>query len=62
MNDLNDINTAIASLNVNDLRRVIIYGDESFNKETKDTKCIYQIYKRYKAFWKISLLMYTYHH
>ena len=33
-NDLNNINTAIASLNSNDLRRVILYGDESFNKET----------------------------
>ena len=34
MNDLNNINTAIASLNPNDLLRVILYGDESFNKET----------------------------
>ena len=34
MNNLNDINTAIASLNSNDLRRVILYSDESFNKET----------------------------
>ena len=34
MNDLNNINTAIASLNSNDLLRVILYGDESFNKET----------------------------
>ena len=34
MNDLNNINTAIASLNTNDLLRVILYGDESFNKET----------------------------
>ena len=50
MNDLNNINTAIAFLNLNDLLRVIIYGDESFNKETEDTNCIYQIYKRYKAF------------
>ena len=51
MNDLNNINTAIASLNSNDLHRVILYGDESFNKETickiltastkfiKDTNC-----------------------
>ena len=51
MNDLNNINTAIASLNPNHLLRVILYGDESFNKETnckiltasikfiKDTKC-----------------------
>ena len=51
MNDLNNINTAIASLNTNDLLRVILYGDESFNKETnckiltasikfiKDTQC-----------------------
>ena len=50
MNDLNDINTAIASLNSNDLR-VILYRDGSFNKETnckiltasikfiKDTQC-----------------------
>ena len=34
MNDLNNINTTIASLNSNDLLRVILYGDESFNKET----------------------------
>ena len=34
LNDLNNINTAIASLNSNDLLRVILYGDESFNKET----------------------------
>ena len=33
MNDLNNISTAIASINSNDLLRVI-YGDESFNKET----------------------------
>ena len=51
MNDLNNINTVIASLNPNDLLRVILYGDESFNKETnsktltasikfiKDIKC-----------------------
>ena len=50
MNDLNNINTAIASLNSDDLR-VILYRDESFNKETnckiltasikfiKDTQC-----------------------
>ena len=34
MNDLNNINTAIVSSNSNDLLRVILYGDESFNKET----------------------------
>ena len=34
MNDLNNINTAIASLNSNDLLRVILYGDQRFNKET----------------------------
>ena len=34
MNDLNNINTAIASLNPNDLLGVILYGDKSFNKET----------------------------
>ena len=34
MNDLNNIDTAIASLNSNDLLRVILYGDESINKET----------------------------
>ena len=34
MHDLNNINTAIASLNPNHLLRVILYGDESFNKET----------------------------
>ena len=34
MDDLNNINTAIASLNSNDFLRVILYGDNSFNKET----------------------------
>ena len=34
MNDLNNINTAIASLNPNNLLRVIIYGDKIFNRET----------------------------
>ena len=34
MNDLNNINTAIASLNPNDLLRVILYGGKSFTKET----------------------------
>ena len=34
MNDLNNINTAITSLNSNDPLRLILYGDESFNKET----------------------------
>ena len=34
MNDLNNINTAIASLNPNDLLRVILHGDKSFKKET----------------------------
>ena len=34
MNNLNNINTAIASLNSNDLLRVILYGDQRFNKET----------------------------
>ena len=34
MNDLNNINTAIASLNPIDPLRVILYGDKSFNKET----------------------------
>ena len=33
MNDLNNINTAIASLNFNDLLRVISYDDESFNNK-----------------------------
>ena len=33
-NDLNNINTAIASLNSYDLLRAILYGDESFSKET----------------------------
>ena len=33
VNGLNNINTAIASLNSNDLLRVISYGDESFNKK-----------------------------
>ena len=34
MNDLNNINTAIALLNPNDFLRVILYGDKSFNRET----------------------------
>ena len=34
MNGLNNINTAIASLNSNDFLRVILYRDESLNKET----------------------------
>ena len=34
MNDLNNINTAIASLNPNDLLRVNFYEDKSFKKET----------------------------
>ena len=34
MNGLNSINTAIVSLNQNDLLIVILYGDKSFNKET----------------------------
>ena len=34
MNHLNNINTAIASLNPNDLLRIILYGDKRFNKET----------------------------
>ena len=58
INDLNNIITAIVSLNSNDLLSVILYGDESF----KDTNCIYQIYKRYKAFYKISLLVYANRH
>ena len=32
MNDVNNINTAIASLNSSDLLKAILYGDESFNK------------------------------
>ena len=38
INNLNNINTAIASLKSNDLPRVILYGDESFNKETLSKK------------------------
>ena len=34
INDLNNIDTAIVSLNSNDILRVIPYGDESINKET----------------------------
>ena len=34
MNNLKNINTAIGSSNSNDFLRVILYGDESFNKET----------------------------
>ena len=50
MNDVNNIITEIASLNPKHLIRVILYGDESFNKELQDTDCIYQIHKRYKVF------------
>ena len=51
MNDLSNINTALASLNLSDLLIVILYGVEGFNKETnckiltasikciKDTQC-----------------------
>ena len=38
MNDLNNSNTAIASLDSNDLLKVILYGNESFNKETSCKK------------------------
>ena len=34
MNNLNNISTAIASLNPNDLLRIILYRDKSFNRET----------------------------
>ena len=34
MNDLNNINTAIAYFNQNDLLQVILYRDKNFNKET----------------------------
>ena len=34
MNDLNNINTAMASLSPNDLLRGILYGDKSFSRET----------------------------
>ena len=33
MKDLTNVNTARVSLNPNDLLRVILYGDKSFNKE-----------------------------
>ena len=36
MNDLKNINTEVPSLNPNDLLRVILYGDKSFNKETNN--------------------------
>ena len=34
MNDLNNINAAIACLNPNDLLRAILHGNKSFDKET----------------------------
>ena len=34
LNDLNNVNTAIAPSNPDDLLRVILYGDKSFDKET----------------------------
>ena len=63
MNDLNNINTAIAPLNSNDLLRVILYGDESFNKETncKILTAFIKFIKDTKRFEK-SLLVYTKHH
>ena len=61
MNDLNNINTAIASLNSYDLLRVILYGDEIFNKKS-NCKILTASIKFYKAFWKISLLVYTKNH
>ena len=51
MDDLNNINTAIASLNPSDVLTVIVYGEKHFNRETnckiliasikfiKDTQC-----------------------
>ena len=62
-NDLNNINTVIASLNLNELVRVILCEDKTFNKETncKILDCNYQTYKRYLTFWKISFLIYTNH-
>ena len=63
MNDLNNINTAIASLNSSDLLRVILYGDESFNKETncKTLAASIKFIKDTKRF-EISLLVYTNHY
>ena len=63
MNGLNNINTAIASLNSSDLLRVIFYGDESFNKETncKILTVSLKVIKDTKRFEK-SLLVYTKHH
>ena len=52
MNDLNNINTSIASLNSNDFLRVILYGDKSFNKETncKILTASIKFNKRYTTF------------
>ena len=51
----------ITSLIRNDLLRLIIYKDKSFNKENNGLDCNHQIHKRYTTFWKISLLIYTNH-
>ena len=52
MNDLNNVNTSIASLNSNDFLRVILYGDKSFNKETncKILTASIKFNKRYTTF------------
>ena len=60
MNDINNIKIAIVSFNSNDLLRVLLDGDESFDKKIglQDTNCNYQIYKSTQRFEK-SLLIYT---
>ena len=40
----------ITSLIRNDLLRLIIYKDKSFNKETNGLDCNHQIHKRYTTF------------
>ena len=63
MNDLNNINNEIPSLNSNDLARVILYGDDSFNKESncKILTASIKFIKDTKRFQK-SLLKYNNHH
>ena len=63
MNDLNNINTSMTSLNLNDFLRAILYRDEIFNKETncKILTASIKFIKDTQRFQK-SLLMYANHH
>ena len=59
INDLNNINTAVAYLNPRDLLGVILYGDKSFNKETNIVYNIVHINcNNYILLFSVSFLMY----